>query len=262
MAKLKTVEYEVADGVGVVRFTRPEKMNAINEAFADDLGTAMAALESDGTVRAVVLTGGEGVFCAGADLSQSELLVPGSKELDAMLSKINALFNRIESSRLPVVAAVGGMALGGGLELALVCDVRVASDTAQLGLPEIKIGAIPLAGGTQRLPRLVGLARAKEMILSGDPVDANKALAVGLVSQVVPSSDLVTAAVKTAKKLGRRAPLALGAIKRALREGQGLSLPQALAVESAAGKEIVRSEDFREGVRAFLESRPPVFKGR
>jgi enoyl-CoA hydratase/carnithine racemase len=206
--------------------------------------------------RALVLTGsGQRFFSAGADIKE---FGGGGSGLGGAID----LTLRFERSRLPIIAAVNGIAFGGGCELSLACDVRLAANTARFGQPEIKIGIIPGWGGTQRLPRLIGKARATELLLTGDPVDAERALQVGLVSEVVEPSELLDAARRWAGLLGSRAPLALAATKRAMLEGATLPIDEALAAEQREFQQLFGSEDAAEGISAFLQKRQPEWKGR
>lgn len=260
--ELNTLTYHKKDQVGLVQFTRREKMNVINQPFLDDLAEVLDATEKDQEVRVIVLTGGETVFCAGADLSTFNLSNLNVDDLTGMIRNVNIVFDRIEAFPKPVIAAIGGFALGGGLELALTCDIRVASETAQLGLPECKLGIVPLGGGTQRLPRVVGVGRAKEMMFTGDPLDARAALEIGLVSKLYPASELIADATKLAGRITRRAPLALQAIKSVVHSGLDTNLQHGLEIESEAGRRMALTHDFKEGIQAFFESRSPVFRER
>jgi enoyl-CoA hydratase len=254
------IKIEVADGVAAVTVNRPDKLNALNARVIAELDACFAELADDGAVGAVVLTGaGEKAFVAGADIG--ELKAMGPAEGERLAARGQALMNRIETLGKPVIAAVNGFALGGGLELAMACTFRYAADTARLGLPETGLGLIPGYGGTQRLPRLIGRGRALELILTGDMIDAPTAQAWGLVNRVVPASDLQAEARNTAARIAARAPLALRASLQAV--GGGLEVGQAdgCRLEAALFGVCGASADAREGCAAFLEKRKPVFRG-
>jgi enoyl-CoA hydratase/carnithine racemase len=228
-------------------------VNAISRAVAVALLEALAAAEADPACRVLVLTGdGDRHFSAGADLTEFPADVTASVEVT----------RRLEASRLPVVAAVNGFALGGGCEFALACDLRICSANARFGQPEIKLGLIPGWGGTQRLPRLVGRGRALEMLLTGDQVDSARALEWGLVTRVVPSADLRQEALVLAGLLAERPSLAVAAIKRAVHRGLDGPLEDGLRREREEFDRVLGSEDAREGLSAFLEKRPPRWRGR
>ena len=234
--------------------------NALNRAVLAGLRAGLREFESDRSLAAAVVTGaGDRFFVAGADIK--EFVSDGP---DATLDKIadgQRLTLEMESSRLPIVAAVNGFALGGGLELAMACDLRIASRSARLGQPEILLGIIPGWGGTQRLPRLVGRGRALELLLSGDQVDAERALSLGLVNRLADPENLHREAQALAEQLGQRAPLAVAAIKRAVSDGLDRPLEAALAVELSQFDAAFRSDDAGEGIAAFLEKRSPHWAG-
>jgi enoyl-CoA hydratase len=251
---------EVRDGVAAVTVNRPDKLNALNALLIGELDACLGALGEEPAVRAVILTGaGPKAFVAGADIA--ELVGLGAAAAERLARRGQALMDRIENLGKPVIAAVNGFALGGGLELAMACSFRYAADTARLGLPETGLGLIPGYGGTQRLPRLVGRGRALELILTGDLVDAATALALGLVDKVVPAAELPDAVRAAAAKMTARSPLALRAALQAV--GDGLSLPQdgGCRLEAALFGVCGASADAREGCRAFLEKRKPEFRG-
>ena len=230
--------------------------NAINSDVVAGLAEGLERAEADESCRALVITGaGPKFFSAGADITQ---FASGDGSLGAAID----LTLRLERSRLPIIAAVNGVAFGGGCELSLACDVRVAARSARFGQPEIKLGIMPGWGGTQRLPRLIGRARASELLLTGDPIDADSAMQLGLVAEVVEDGGLAEAATRWAQLLGSRAPRALAAIKRAMNDGAHLPIADALALEQREFAELFATEDAAEGVSAFLQKRQPVWKGR
>jgi methylglutaconyl-CoA hydratase len=240
---------------------RPAAANALSRALVTALREELAKLATRPEVTAVVLTGAGGkTFCAGADLK--ERLGMTLDETRDFLDNLNALVSALENFPAPVVAAISGAALGGGLELALAADIRVADESALLGLSEVRLGIIPGAGGTQRLARLCGIAKAKELILTGRKIDAATALALGLVSHVVPRTELRSTVAALVAELGAGSPLALAQAKRAIDVGFGLPIPEALACERACYEVVLGSADRNEGLRAFAEKRAPRFRGR
>jgi len=257
---MSVLSIEITNRVAWVTIQRPEKMNALNQEVLQELESAFAALEHDAGVGVVVLTGaGEKAFVAGADISELKDLDSASARVQAL--KGQAVFQRIEDLSKPVVAAVNGFALGGGCELALACHIRVASENARFGLPEVSLGVIPGYGGTQRLPRLVGKGVALDMILSGEMVNAADALRMGLVSRVLPLADLKAGVEKLANTILSRGPLALRSALSAVH--QGLEMPQdrGLQYEAALFGLLAASQDMKEGMGAFLEKRPAAFQG-
>ncbi len=249
------------DGIARVTINRPEKLNALDTALVGELEDAFERAANDAAIRGLLLTGaGEKAFVAGADIR--ELPVGDAAAAYAMSLRGQAALRRLERMEKPSVAAINGFALGGGLELALAATVRVASETAKLGLPEIKLGILPGYGGTVRLPRLVGRGRALEMLLTGDPVDAREALRIGLVNHVVPQPELAEYSLALLRRMLANAPLAAAAILELVDQGLDSGFDEALASEAAAFGRIAGSDDAWEGTRAFLEKRKPVFKGR
>lgn len=255
-----TVLRDLERGVLTLTINRPGKLNALDASVVAALESAFKDAASDDTVRVVVLTGaGEKAFVAGADITELQSLAPD--EAEDFLRRGHALMNGIEHLGKPVIAAINGFALGGGCELALACTVRLAADSAKLGLPEVKLGLLPGYGGTQRLARLVGRGRALHLMLAGDPISAPEALAMGLVTEVFPQDQLVESAQALALKLARGAPLAQRAIIEAVNTGADLTLEAGLETEIKAFVAITRTQDMQEGTTAFLEKRRAEFKG-
>jgi len=241
--------------------SRPQAANALSRAMVAGLRAVFAGLATNADVSVVVLTGaGDKAFCAGADLKERRGMT--LDETRGFLDELGALARAIEDCPRPVIAALNGAALGGGLELALAADIRLASESATLGLAEVRLGIIPGAGGTQRLARLCGVAVAKELVLTARRIDAATALRLGLVSGVFPAARLRGAVAELADELAAGGPLALAEAKRAIDVGFGLPLPQALAVERAGYEKVLGSADRNEGLDAFAEKRPPRFTGK
>jgi E-phenylitaconyl-CoA hydratase len=249
---LNTVEIHVADAVALLTLNRPGKRNAVDDDMRVQLTAAFAALDADASVRVVVLTGAGSAFCAGGDLSASVAFDPRRPRIVEPLDRFAK----------PAIAAINGVAFGGGLELALACDLRIASHNARFALPEVRLGSLPASGGTQRLPAVVGPSLAAQMILTGEPIDAARALAAGLVSELCAPEQLVDTAMTHARTIARNAPLAVIAAKRALRVAAGMHVAESLDFERALFNELALTEDRSEGRRAFREKRPPVFKGK
>lgn len=255
----------------IVTIHRPEAMNALNEAVLNSFEKLLNWITETHSpnqnaargqnIRAVVVTGsGEKAFVAGADIKQFEDMHEGSAQ--AFAARGQKLFSNLENLPFPVIAAVNGFALGGGLELALACDFIYASENAKFSLPECSLGLMPGFGGTVRLPRKVGTARALEMAMTGGMILANEALAYGLVNKVVPLPDLLKTAIETAKICGTRAPLALERIKKSIHEGMNRTENVANELEAKMFGELFVTDDKKEGVRAFIEKRKPSFKGK
>jgi len=259
----ETLLYEVHDGIAVVTLNRPDRMNTLGGTMKPDLQTVFTELaRNDPAVRAVVLTGsGERAFCAGADIKEragSQMPLP---EYHLKQKATHDLFRTIETFEKPVIAAINGVALGGGLELALCADIRIAASHAKLGLPEAKIGALPAAGGTQRLPRLIGVGWAKQLMFTCDHISAEQALAIGLVTQVTAPDQLMPAALSMAARIAANAPLSVRFIKQAIDRGMQVGIEAGLEYERYAAAIVVSSADRTEGMRAFVEKRQPAFKG-
>lgn len=256
----ETILVNVEEGIATVTLNRPKVLNALNNQVFNDLADAALALGADDSVRVVIITGGNKVFAAGADIGQ----MASATAVDVSTGDRPSLraFHLIESMPKPVIAAISGYALGGGCELALVADVRIAADNAQLGLPEIKLGILPGGGGTQRLPRLIGSGRAKELIFSGDFINAEEAWRIGLVNKVVPADQLFEEALKMAKRFAARGAVALNMAKSAVNEGLRMDLEAGLQYEHKCFSLLFATEDQKEGMKAFIEKRPAKFQGK
>jgi enoyl-CoA hydratase len=252
---------DVREGVATVTVNRPDKLNALNDRTVAELDDAFASLGSDPAVRGVILTGaGEKAFVAGADIGELADQSPVAGQDRSLRGQ--KVLDRIERLGKPVVAAINGFALGGGCELALACHVRVAAEGARLGTPEVKLGIMCGYGGTQRLPRLVGRGRALEMLLTGEMVDAQEALRIGLVNRVVPKEKLREETEALLRKMLANGPVSLRFTLDAVRAGLETPLEQGLAHEATLFGLICTTEDMKEGTRAFLEKRPARFQGR
>lgn len=244
----------------IVTLNRPDKMNALNKEVLEEFKKLLDVLETDRSSRAILLTAtGEKAFCVGADLKERQ----GMNEKDVLLrlEMVRALYLRWERLPIPSIAAINGMALGGGLELALVCDLRIASSTATLGLPETELGIIPGNGGTQRLTRIIGLSRAMEMVLLAKKITAEQAKSWGILNQVVESSQLEKEALQWAKKIAEAGPVAIRQAKKSIQQGLEKNWEEALQWEVECYKPCLYSKDRLEGLKAFTEKRKPLYKG-
>jgi enoyl-CoA hydratase/carnithine racemase len=250
------VRLEIAEGIGTIRLDRPP-VNALNDTLVRQLGEAAEAADADPDVRAVMLYGGERCFAAGADIK--EMAEADFTEMSTRASRLQSALDKVAAIGKPVAAAITGYALGGGLELALAADIRIAGERAKLGQPEILLGVIPGAGGTQRLPRLIGPSRAKDLVFTGRNVPAAEALALGLVDQVVPDGDVHETARAWLAKFVTGPAVALRAAKLAVDRGLGADLATGLAIERALFAGLFGTADQREGMRAFLAKTPPKF---
>ncbi|HEX4582814.1 MAG TPA: enoyl-CoA hydratase-related protein [Acidobacteriaceae bacterium] len=257
----ETLLLERSDAYAVVTLNRPKVMNALNRALFTDLEDAFTTLAGDSTVRAVILTGsGDKAFAAGADIS--ELATLSATDGQQFARRGQGVFRRIETCGKPVIAAIQGFALGGGCELAMACTIRIASEHARLGQPEVKLGLVPGYGGTQRLPRLVGKGAALKLLLTGDMVGAEEAFRIGLVDEVVPAEALMPRAETLARAIAQQAPLAITGCLRAVEGGYDLPIAAGLELEASLFGLACATEDKAEGTRAFLEKRAPAWQGR
>ncbi len=258
---MASILQERRDSFKIVRLNRPEKLNSLSSEMTIALGDLFKTIESDASLRAIILTGaGDKAFCAGTDIS--ELAELESNSALEVSERGQALCNVIEECRIPVIAAVNGIAAGGGCELALACHLRIAATHAQFSLPETRLGVIPAYGGTQRLAREIGQGRALEMMLTGRVVDAEEALRFGLVNHVAAADELEPRAEALAREISALAPLAIRACLEAVVRGNELPMNEGLTLEAKLFASLFATEDVGEGTSAFLEKRTPTFKGR
>ncbi len=252
---------EKQGSVFVARLNRPDKMNSLTNELLAELDRLISLVAEDSEVRALVIAAEGKNFCVGADISAVRN-VGTTVEWQQFFRKIHGTMNKLENLPKPTIAAIQGYALGGGCEMTLACDLRVAAENAFLGLTEIKLGTLPGAGGTQRLPRIVGAGKALELLYLGDPVSAQEARSIGLVNKVVPAGEVLESAVALAGKLASRPPIALSSAKMLVRKGSEMPLDAALDLEIQTVSLLASTEDQKEGMAAFMEKRPPQFKGR
>ncbi len=256
---MDNVKFEVEGNIGILTLNRPAALNALNSALIGEIGQVIESLPKN--VRALILTGsGEKAFAAGADIAEMANYMPA--QALAFSEAGHRVFSRLESLEIPTIAAVNGFALGGGLELVLACDLVYVSEKAKLGFPEVSLAVIPGFGGTQRLTRLVGKSRAKELIFTASTIDAQTAKAYGMVLDVLPADKLLGHCKEVASKIATRGPIAVNVAKRVIEQGADLSLLAANALEAQAFGLVFGTEDQKEGMKAFLEKRPAVFQGK
>ena len=256
----QTLTFGVADRIATITVNRPDKLNALNDATIAELGTAIDEARSRDDVGGVILTGAGRAFVAGADIKG--LTVGNTVALKAQAQRGQDVFRRYETSPKPVIAAINGFALGGGCELAMACHVRIASDAAKFGQPEVKLGLVPGYGGTQRLPRLVGKGRALQLLLTGEMIDAAEAYRIGLVNRVVPADQLIATATEMMKAMLANGPLALAGCIETVNRGLDLTLDEALTLEATWFGLLGATHDMAEGTRAFVEKRTANFTGK
>jgi enoyl-CoA hydratase len=257
----KNIIFEVKDSIAQITINRPDKYNALNNATIEELDDVITKVVNADNIYVVIITGaGEKAFVAGADIAElNKLTLLKGKEFS---EKGQAVFNKIEKLGKPVIAAVNGFALGGGCELALACHIRLASENAKFGQPEVNLGVIPGYGGTQRLSRLINTGRALEYILTGDMIDAQEAYRIGLVNKVYPSSELLDKAWEMAQKIKSKGQVAIRMATKAVVNGSDVKKEEGLALEASLFAVCCGSEDFKEGTSAFLEKRQPNFKNK
>ncbi len=257
----ENITYEVKDNIGYITFNRPKVLNALNRRTVEELGECLLAARQDASVRVLILTGaGEKAFVAGADINELAQRTPVDGKDFSLFGQ--EIFHRLETMGKPSIAAINGFALGGGCELALSCTIRLASRTARLGQPEVKLGILPGYGGSQRLARLCGKGVAHELILTGEMISAEEALRIGLVNHVTELSELMPLAESIAKKIIANAPLAVKYAMEAVEHGMEMPQEEGLFLEATLFGLCCATEDMREGTRAFIEKRPAQFKGR
>ncbi len=261
MSDYANLLFEVEDGIGIVSINRPKALNALNAATIQELGLLFGQLEQDASVKVVVITGsGDKSFVAGADITEMQQM--SAVEGRNWGKMAQAVFNKIENLPQPVIAAVNGYALGGGCELAMACDIRIASEKAKFGQPEVSLGILPGFGGTQRLPRLVGKGRAKELLFTGDMIDADEAYRIGLANKVVAPAELMDTAKAMAHKIMSRAPIAVQVCKAAVNTGLDVDLASGVAYEAEVFGLCFATADQKEGMAAFVEKRKASFSGK
>lgn len=252
---------EREDAVLTIIINRPAQMNAMDLNAIAELVRALQGADQDEGVRVIIITGSDKFFCTGADISGAAKVSSAAEGYQFSKNYQNG-FAQVEEVGKPVIAAVRGYALGGGMELALACDLRIVAEEARLGVPEIKLGALPGGGGTARLPRLIGPHRAMELLFLGDPISGTEAVRLGLANRAVPAAEVLNEAKALARQLAQRAPLSLRVIKRVVRASMNTDLRSALDFEAEGFADLASSEDFKEGTSAFLQKRSPNFRGK
>lgn len=257
----ETIVFEKAGAIATLTLNRPKRLNAINGKMIEEIGNIMDDIAVDAGIKVVIITGSAGYFCAGADIGEIIDITEVDRGFE-FSRKIQGALNKIENLPKPVIAAVSGLALGGGCEMALACDLRLAGETASFGVPEINIGIIPGAGGTQRLSRILGICKAKELLYTGDRIDAVQACQLGMINKVVPVPDLMKETGELAAKLATKPPLAIKMAKHVVNTGIDLDMDSALKLEAHALAYLFVTADKNEGMTAFLEKRKAKFAGR
>lgn len=260
MMEYKLLKMEKKEGVGIILFTNAKAMNPTNANSVMELTDAFTKFNNDPEVGAVVITGGDQVFSAGGDIPYMSEATP--QDMEVFIGNAHAMCELVTSSPKPYIAAIAGPALGGGTEMAITCDIRIAADNALFGLPEINLGIVPGCGGTQRLGRAIGWSRARYMVLTGEIIDAQTALNIGLVNKVVPTAELQETAFKLARSLARKSPAALRTAKEAMNFAENNSLDYGLEHEQKVWSLLFAGSDQTEGMKAFLEKRRPNYTGK
>ena len=260
MKSYKTIRVEKREGIGYLILNRPEVRNAFNQEMIDEIRDALSLIDEDEEISVLIITGEGKAFQAGADITELSLMKP--MDLLRWNEGIVRINGALEKLRQPVIAAINGAAMGGGLELAISCTLRVVSESAKMAMPEVKLGIIPGTGGTQRLPRLIGKGRAAELMLTGEPIDAQEAYGIGLVNKVVPDGEAVSGAEELAQRILANAPIAVEMAKDALEIGKDLPLEHAVQYSQKNCVTCFTTEDMKEGYGAFLEKRKANFRGK
>jgi len=260
MSRYETVLLDKKDDIAWLTLNRPEVRNAFNQVMIDELREVLGLISNDRKIRVVIITGAGKAFQAGADIEELSRMSP--LELLRWNEGIVRINAALEDLPQPVIAAINGPAMGGGLELALACTLRVMGESVIIGLPEVRLGIIPGTGGTQRLPRLIGIGRAAELVLTGDPITSKEALDLGLVNKVVPDGSVLNAAEELARRILRNAPIAVELAKDAMMKGRDLPMEHAVQYSQKNCVACFSTEDMKEGMAAFLEKRKPSFKGK
>jgi len=256
----KTISINREGAIGILTLNRPEAMNALNDELISEMSQAMDMIAQDDQIRVLILTGGDKVFAAGGDIKAMMSCDP--LQAKKYVIPIHKVFNQIAELPKPTIAVICGFALGGGVELSLTCDFRIAADNAKFGFPEINLGIFPAAGGSQRLPRLIGMAKAKELMFIGDTIDAAAALDIGLVNQVIPRTEIMERAMKFADQLGSKPPITIKTLKESMHNAFNGDINMGLNMEIEKLGFLFSTNDQKEGMRAFLERRKPDFQGR
>ncbi len=255
-----TILVDLKGSICTLILNRPDAMNALNDKLITELDNAVTMIAQNEQIRVLIITGNEKVFAAGGDIKAMYNCNP--LEAKEYVTPIHQAFNNIAELNKPTIAAISGFVFGGGVELTLTCDYRIAADNAKFGFPEINLGIFPAAGGSQRLPRLIGIANTKELMFSGDTIDAKKALSIGLVNQIVPQKELFQQVNKLAHKLSTKPPVAIKMLKESIHAGVDTDLASGLSIELEKFCSLFTTKDQKEGMAAFLERRKPEFKGQ
>ena len=257
---MENVIYEVKENIAIITMNRPKALNALNPALLNDFNEALTIAEKDDDVRVIIVTGAGRAFVAGADISLMVNMY--AKEGMAYLELGQGIYRHIEKIKKPVIAAINGFALGGGCELSMACDLRIASTKAVFALPEVGLGIMPGYGGTQRMARLIGDAKAKEMIFTAQQIKADEAYRIGLLNKVVEPEELMDAAMDMARIIASKAPIAVALAKESVNRGRQVDIDSAMSLECMYATMLFSTEDLHEGMRAFLEKRPAVFQNK